>query len=320
MRKNRLFSIVLAITIIACVLSGCGSSSKSSTDMAAPDIAPKEDLERMNVNYGDAPYGINQSTANSNSVTPTQTSLPNQTSKLILTASLEIETTQFDKATIDISDLTNKVGGYFENSDVSSYGTDYRYARYTVRLPKEKYNEFLTSISKNCHVTHTNESVENISQTYYDTELRLKTQRTKYDRLQVLLEKAENMEDIIAIESALTDVQFQIEQLEGTLRNYDNLIGYSTISIDLNEVYKLSNVNEAPIGFGSRIITAFKNGFVSLGNTFQSFIIWCAYNFVLIIILAIIAPIIIKVATKKRHLKYKKQEKAETDKDNENNE
>ena len=48
---------------------------------------------------------------------------------------------------------------------------------------------------------------------YYDNEARLTTQRTKLERLQELLSKAEAMEDIITIESAISETELQIEYL-----------------------------------------------------------------------------------------------------------
>ena len=83
------------------------------------------------------------------------------------------------------------------------------------------------------------------------------TQQTKLERLQNLLAQAENMEDIITIESAISDTELEIERLTGTLRQYDSLVDYSTVYITLQEVYQLSDVEEPATSFGSRISAAF---------------------------------------------------------------
>ena len=100
-----------------------------------------------------------------------------------------------------------------------------------------------------CHVVRQEEDSDNISEQYYDTESRLVTQQTKLERLQTLLSQAETMEDIITIESAISETELEIEQLTGTLRQYDSLVDYSTVTISLEEVYRLSNVEEAPTSF-----------------------------------------------------------------------
>lgn len=44
-----------------------------------------------------------------------------------------------------------------------------------------------------------------------------------------------------------------IEQLTGTLRSYDALVDFATVHLSLEEVYQLSNVEQAPQGFGDRV-------------------------------------------------------------------
>ena len=93
-------------------------------------------------------------------------------------------------------------------------------------------------------MTESSRSTENVSAAYYDTESRKTALETKRERLLALLEKAENMEDIIALESALSDVQYEIESLSGTLRDYDRLISFSTVEIYLSEVLELCDEAE----------------------------------------------------------------------------
>ena len=108
-----------------------------------------------------------------------------------------------------------------------------------MRIPADQYRPFLERVGTLCHVTYQEESSDNVSTAYYDAESRLVTQQTKLERLQNLLAQAENMEDIITIESAISDTELEIEQLTGTLRHYDSLVDFSTVYITLQEVYQL---------------------------------------------------------------------------------
>lgn len=80
------------------------------------------------------------------------------------------------------------------------------------------------------------------------------------------------MEDIIALESALSDVQYQIEGLSGTLRNYDRLITFSTIDVYLSEVRDLTIVQEEDT-FLSDLKTAAVTGTRGLIHVVQSLIL-----------------------------------------------
>lgn len=164
-------------------------------------------------------------------------------SKLILNGRIIAEATDFDSAISAIEQQVLNAGGYIENSSVSGNIGDH-WGMFTIRVPRGKFESVFEVVGENCHVTERSRSSENVSTTYYDTEARKTALETNRDRLLVLLEKADNMEYIIALESALSDVQYQIEGLSGTLRNYDRLITFSTIDVYLSEVRDLTIVQE----------------------------------------------------------------------------
>ena len=101
------------------------------------------------------------------------------------------------------------------------------------------------------------ESTENISTQYYDTEARLKTLRTKQERLQALLAEAEVMEDIISLESALSDVEYEIEQYSSTMNQYDSLVSFSTIDLTLQEVTKVTEEPGETSSLGAKMAAGF---------------------------------------------------------------
>ena len=51
-----------------------------------------------------------------------------------------------------------------------------------------------------------------------------------------MLSKSEDVETLIALEQRLSDVRYEIESIERSLRNYDMQIKYSTVDLDLREV------------------------------------------------------------------------------------
>jgi len=157
----------------------------------------------------------------------------NAGAKLIRRAELTIQTTEFDQEAEALNQLVVDNGGYFNASARRS-------GEYIVRVPAGKFSDFQSSAGELGYVTSSTESSEDVGERYYDAESRLKTQRTKQERLLSLLEKAATMEDIIDLENALSDVEYQIEQLSSQLNRYDALIGYATFTIYLEEVAKVT--------------------------------------------------------------------------------
>ena len=210
--------------------------------------------------------------------------------KLILRADLNVETLDFDAASAGLETLVDSLGGYFENKELYQggyYSTNtYRSASYVVRVPSEQYDAFLSSVSgtENCHVVRLNEYVDNVGQEYFDAESRLKTQRIKQERLQALLAEATNMEDIIALENALTEVEYEIDQYTTTLNRYDGLIGYATITVSLSQVGRLSDTATEPEGLGTRMARGFKNSVTSFIDGLGDFAVWFSYNFIGVLI------------------------------------
>ena len=283
--KKRCVLIALAAMLLVSMLSGCGGgmagNSAAIADMAMPQEAPMPmPMEESEVYY-----------SQSMDMAPVPEPSDSQ-AKIIYTAELNMETTDFDQAVTALADLTADLGGYYESSSVYSGGSGYRSANYTVRVPAEQYRAFLDQAGALCHMTHFYEYADDVSEVYYDMAGRLQTQQTKLARLQQLLAQAETMEDIITVESAISETEAQIERLSGELRRYDALVDYSTVTIYLSEVYRLSNVPEPVQGFSSRLGNALASGWQGFLNGMEMLLLALVYGWMWLLAAAVIAVIV----------------------------
>lgn len=216
--------------------------------------------------------------------------------KMVYTADIQAETQDFDTCTAALEDLVDRLGGYLEYASADSYGDGSRSASYTVRVPAKEFRGFLKTVGEISHVTSQSRNADNISERYYDTESRLETQKTKMERLQMLLSKAENMEDIIDLENAISETEYQIEQLTGSLRHYDSLVDFATIELRIREVLRLTTVEEAPPTFASRLGNAFTDGLRSFGDFLQGLAIFLAYNWIWLLFLGLVLLVVVKLS------------------------
>ena len=294
---KKFLALTLAL-IMALALVGCGASApktEASMDMFVSDDAAMD----MGFNAGGAPMEDFKEEAEFESGTFEE--YPSTTDndklkdvKMVYTANMDLQTLAFDEADADISALVEEMGGYFEQRSISNRSSGYRFAEYTVRVPAEKFSDFCSQMGDLCHLVYKNESADNITESYYDTQSRLVTAQTKLERLQELLRRAETMEDIITIESAISETEWTIENLTGTLRTYDSLVGYSTIYMSLSEVYELSGQNQAPVTFGDRLGESFSDGLKNIGRAAQNFAVWLAYSWFWLLIIAVIIVVVIR--------------------------
>ena len=281
---KRGFAWLLTLLALLGLLSGCGGGG----DTAAADTATSADTADNGTAASGGSYGAWAETevAEDSGQAEDGASDRLENAKMIYTARMEVETTAFDTAAADLRTLVEILGGYFEQAAVHNYGSGYRSGDYTVRVPADQFQPFLVRVGTLCHVTYQEQTSENVSEAYYDAESRLATQRTKLERLQNLLAQAENMEDIITIESAISDTELEIERLTGTLRQYDALVDYATVHLSLQEVYQLSNVEEPATSFASRMGAAFASGWRGFVGALESLAVALAYGWVWLLLLA----------------------------------
>lgn len=303
--KRRVFALLL--TGLMCLsLAACGAKSEAAAPSAE---APAASAPMMEEDYY---YGADMEMSMTDSVDGGETGGVVSGQKLIRTANLELETMGFETTAAALNDLVAQMGGYMENSSIQNRRSGYRYAEYVLRIPAERYEEFLNQAGTLCHETWRSTSQEDISEMYYDTQGRLKTQQIKLERLQDLLAKAETMEDIITIESAISETEMLIDNYSGTLRHYDGKVDYATVNVSLREVYKYSNTEEAPTTFASRLGNSFSSGWNNFVDAMEDLVVGLAYGWMWLVILGAAAFIGFRVARKKVRLPgRKKAEKAD---------
>lgn len=287
---------LLLVFLLACTLSSCGAGSqsngKAATANPAGDFTADEMLEKDDGGiFYDAQPGI--STAESAIYSDPDV-------KIIRTAELTVQTLDFDRSVTDLTSLTESHGGYYETARVDS-GSYYdqharRSAYYVVRIPKENFVAFRDAVGAVGHIYSFTEDAQNVGEQYYDTEARLEALTTKRERLLALMDKADIMEDIISLENALTDVQYEIDMHTSTLRKYDSLIDYSTFTVQLDEVVKIEQEVGPQESFGVRLLANLKDGLSNFGDGLQSFAFWLARNLITLIILAAIVVAAVKLA------------------------
>jgi len=231
--------------------------------------------------------------------------------KRILTAEMDLETKAFDQANQALEEAVEEMGGWFESRSVYQGGS-YRNLSCVVRVPSEKFQAFLERAGQVAHVVNQSDYSEDVSEAYYDSEARLATQRTKLERLQTLLAQASSMEDIISLESAISDTELQIEFLTGSLRKYDSLINYSTVTVYLREVYRLSSDEEIPVTFGQRLSSALSTGLERGIDSIEDFVISVARNWVSLLLLAAVIVCIVLLLRWRRRSKKGKTPPPET--------
>lgn len=311
-KRNKALVLLLAAALLAALLAGCGGSAGPTNMSAAageswapetPSASPEE------IGWDDsAEYDYGSAVTNG---TDTSAVLqPDPSRKIIYTATLTLESTEYEQARSALLSAAAAAGGYVERS--SQYGSAEagdRWVELTLRIPSDHYNDFLTAAENAASLLRKDESTQDITAEYVDVAARLKTLRTQEQRLQELAEQAETLEDLLAIEQRLSDVQYQIESYTAQQRVYDDQIDYSTVTVTLNEVRVYTPTKR---GFGSRIVSAFQNSWSDFGEDVQDFVVGLVYALPALLLLGVIVVVVLIVVRKgRKKAAARKAERAE---------
>lgn len=297
--KRKVEAFLIAVMLVM-MTAGCGNSSK----MAAEDRATVSSGAELDGEYSwDTDETADTSVTSENGL---EAQVENGR-KLIRTVSLSLETKEFDSVLTNLSTKTTELGGYIETSSVNGNSYSHhstRYASYVIRIPANKLNEFVEVVSELGNVTQKNESVEDVTLRYIDVESHKKALETEQERLLELLSKAENMEEILTIESKLSDIRYEIENYESQLKTMDNQIDYSTVSVYVDEVERVTDTGEK--GFFEEIKERFGNSLYVVARGIRGLVIGILGSFpILIVCGGVIAVVVIAVRKilKKRNMR-----------------
>lgn len=329
--KNNGAALLAAAMVLGLLVTGCGASEKgaAASSGAAMDQAVYEDM-----GYTDGDVSLRNEAASEEAAEVTAEDagtadipkVQDSQRKLIKNVDLEVETEAFDGLLETVERKTESLGGYVE-ARYSYYGSsrneyNNKNANLTIRIPAEKLNEFLSDVSENGNIISQNESVTDVTLQYVDMESHKKALQAEQERLLELLDQAETVEDIITIESRLSEVRYQIESMESQLRTMDNQVSYSTVYLYIKEVARLTNVAEQTTW--EKIKTGFADSLYHVGEGLKEFgigfVIRIPYLVVWAVVLGVIALLVwlILKGKKKRALKKQQKKEAKQQKEKEN--
>lgn len=289
----------LAATML--MAGGCGASTDTIAQATTEEIMMADtDAFYSNSKSADAGGG------ESDTVAATSASVETNR-KLIKTVNLSVETETYDAFLSSLNEKLAAIGGYTEYFSTS--GNDgSRYGSMTIRVPKDKLDDFLDTVEGASNITYRQENVEDVTLDYVDVESRKKMLETEQERLLELLEEADSLEDILTIESRLTEVQYELESKESQLRIYDNQIDYSTVYLDIEEVTRYTPQEQT--GVWDKISTGFMENLYDVGTGLRDFLIAVVIhipNIIVFLIFIGILALIIKAVSKRHAVKQKKK-------------
>lgn len=234
------FSIVVVLSML---LAACGSDNDEGGDMAAMD----EDSEVAQA--ASAPTEAMASTSEFAGSVEESESEPAAgqfaLDRLVIrTAQITISVDDTLGATGSVRNLATTKGGFVFSSTTYTEN-DQEYAQLTLRVPAERFDETIADLRSAPYVTDVEReesSSQDVSAEFVDNESRLTALEETQRRYLSLLSEADTVDELLRLETELTDVRSQIETIKGRQNYLSEMTSFSTITVTLRP----DNVEEDP--------------------------------------------------------------------------
>ena len=225
--KKIVYFFIISLFIISCGgKSGCSSdvnfSVQSTSSVPAPAPSPAPKFEEAAVS--DA---VNVDNA------------ANMERKLIITVDVRINSRDVEKSYKSVENKIKEYNGYFDTVESSKN----RYYL-TIRVPKDNLYNFINFLEETENIENKNINTQDVTDTYYDTENRIKNREVLLEKLRAYLREAKSIDEILKVEDRINTLTYEIETMKGNLETLTSSIDYSRVTLNIsNQEAIKSNTN-----------------------------------------------------------------------------
>ncbi|WMJ78944.1 MULTISPECIES: DUF4349 domain-containing protein [unclassified Sedimentibacter] len=191
----------------------------------------------------------------------------NREMKIIKSASLYLQTKDYNEFFNEINTKISSMGGFIENNITEVYQVyeDKKLMRgnLKVRIPQEDFYELVSYLEENSDVKRKSISEKDATKEYYEKDNKVKNLEIQEQHLRDLFEKASTVEEMLKIENELRRVRTEIDALNVSLADIDDRASMSTIDLDVEEVREVNFTLKSEKGIWERA----KEGFINTVNS-----------------------------------------------------
>ena len=290
MKRTRILPLLLAILMILALVAGCGAPMDYENKGEAP--VPT---------VGEGIYDSNSGTQNAEIIGR----------KLIRTITIEAETKDLDALLTDLDAQLATLGGYVQSKQVRGSATsgNRRYASLVLRIPADKLDQFVNHVSGATNILSNSETTEDVTLKFIATESRIAALEAEEARVMELIGKAENLNELLTLESKLSSIRQELEEVKSQLKLYENLIDYGTVYLSISEEKEYTVVEEEEPTVWERISTGFVKSLKGVGTIItELFVFFVVASPYLAIPAAIVVIVVVCLHISKKKAQKKQQE------------
>jgi hypothetical protein len=187
---------------------------------------------------------------------------------IIQVGTMTVQSDDVAAARFDLEKVVDAYGGSIaDEKTTASTDGEVRLSRVVLRIPAADFDEAMIDIGKLGKVTGSTRKAEDVTGQIIDTQARIRAQEQSLQRVEVLFTRAQNIRDIVAIESQLSRRQAELDSLKGQLAYLEDQAAMSTLTVYLEPTPEpptsvKSNEQDEDVAF----VVGLKDGWDALGT------------------------------------------------------
>lgn len=154
---------------------------------------------------------------------------------VIRTATLSVEVKSVTKALAEARSVALGAGGVIENETTERVDDAYTTSNVVLRVPEAEYDSVLTELAGTGKLLSRTANAKDVTEQVVDVNSRIATQRASVNRVRKLMDQAQDITDVVALESQLNTRQAELESLLAKQASLADRTTMATVTLDLSE-------------------------------------------------------------------------------------
>ncbi|WP_329148746.1 DUF4349 domain-containing protein [Streptomyces niveus] len=265
-----------ALLTVSLALAGCSMGASDGQDMKA-DSAAKPATGQQGA--GAADEGRGEQLAKDGKKAEAEAAKTH----VIRTATLSVEVKSVTKALAEARSVALDAGGVIEDETTERVDDSYTTSHVVLRVPEAEYDSVLTELAGTGKLLSRTANAKDVTEQVVDVNSRIATQRASVNRVRKLMDQAQDITDVVALESQLNTRQAELESLLAKQASLADRTTMATVTLDLSEWAKEEKADEDD---GPGFLDALGGGW----DAFVSVLRW------IVVVLAAILPFVVALA------------------------
>ena len=177
---------------------------------------------------------------------------------VIRNGNLSLEVNDVDDALGRVTTIVDTAGGYISSSSRSGEG-EYLYLSVTLRVPAAEFSAVMASLRSEGKVLNEDIYSYEVTMQVLDLEARLENLRASESAFLKLLDRAQTVADVVAVQSELSRIQGDIESFEAQLSGVKDQVEMASVMVSLSLPVSPINAASGDFDLGYEISNALAN-------------------------------------------------------------